>query len=380
MSAVSLDAAPHRLRRRRPRWLLPLLGLLALFALLEGIGALLPGPSGPRSSSYATATNGAAAYAELLQRTGHPISRLRGRLDTTPVDPSMTLVVLDPDVIVAPEAEALKRFVTAGGRLVVGARQPGTWLGEVIDNPPKWSDEGPRTARPTGATSPAELPAVGTVRSAGDGTWLNPGSTHPLLQGPGGTLAVARRVDSGKLFLLADPSPLQNRLLGEADDAALGAALAGERDRPVAFLESVHGYGRGRGLGALPEGWRWALAGLVLAALVWLASHARRLGPPELEGRELPPARRVYIDAIATLLARTGDLPRASAAVAGAARDRLLRRAALPADAGDEAVLTAAERLGLEPDEARALNGIPTNEEEARAAGRALVLLERGRP
>ncbi|MGI8579892.1 MAG: DUF4350 domain-containing protein [Solirubrobacteraceae bacterium] len=355
------------------------MGLLALFALLEGIGALLPGPSGPRSSSYATATNGAAAYAELLQRTGHPISRLRGRLDTTPVDSSTTLVVLDPDVIVAPEAEALKRFVTAGGRLVVGARDPGTWLRELIDRPPKWSDEGPRTARPTGASS-AEFPGVGTVRSAGDGTWLGPGSTHPLLQGPGGALAVARTVGSGKLFLFADPSPLQNRLLGEADDAALGAALAGEQGRPVAFLESVHGYGRGRGLGALPDSWRWALAGLVLAALVWLASHARRLGPPEREGRELPPARRVYIDAIATLLARTGDLPRASAAVAGVERDRLLRRATLPADAGDEAVLTAAERLGLAPDEARALNGIPTNEEEARAAGRALALLERGRP
>lgn len=379
MSAVSLDAAPRRLRRRRPRWLPPLLGVLALFALLEGIGALLPGPSGPRSSSYATATNGAAAYAELLQRTAHPISRLRGRLDTTAVDSATTLVVLDPDVIVAPEAEALKRFVTAGGRLVVGARQPGTWLGEVIDHPPKWSEEGPRTARPTGASS-AELPGVGTVRSAGDGTWLGPGSTHALLQGPGGALAVARTVGRGKLFLFADPSPLQNRLLGEADNAALGAALAGERGRPVAFLESVHGYGRGRGLGALPDSWRWALAGLVLAALVWLASHARRLGPPELEGRELPPARRVYIDAIATLLARTGDLPRASAAVAGAARDRLLRRSVLPADAGDEAVLEAAERLGLESDEARALNGIPTNEEEARAAGRALALLERGKP
>lgn len=379
MSAVSIDAATHRRRRRRPRWLLPLLGLLGLVALLEGIGALLPGPSGPRSSSYATATNGAAAYAELLQRTGHSISRLRGRLDTTPLDPSTTLVVLDPDVIVAPEAAALKRFVTAGGRLVVGARQPGTWLGELVDHPPKWSEEGPRTARPVAASS-AELPGVGAVRSVGDGAWLDAGSARPLLGGPDGTLAVERTVGSGRLFLLADPSPLQNRLLGDADNAALGAALAGDRGRPVAFVESVHGYGRGRGLGALPDRWLWALAGLVLAALLWLAAHARRLGPPELEGRELPPARRVYIDAIATLLARANDLPQASAAVAGAARDRLLRRAALPADAGDQAVVTAAERLGLTPSEAQALNGIPGNEEEARAAGRALALLERGRP
>jgi hypothetical protein len=355
------------------------LGVLALLVLLEAIGALLPAPSGPRSSSYATATNGAAAYAELLQRTGHPVTRVRGRLDTTPLDPGATLVVLDPDVIVAPEATALKRFVTAGGRLVIGARHPGTWLREVIDRPPGWSGDGPRTAAPAPGASP-ELHGVGSVRSAGDGSWREPGSAHPLLHGSGGTLAVGRAVGRGQLFLLADPSPLQNRLLGNADDAALGAALAGDPGRPVAFLESVHGYGRGRGLGALPDRWLWALAGLVLAALLWLAAHVRRLGPPELEGRELPPARRIYIDAIATLLARTGDLPRASAAVATAARDRLLVRAALPADASDEAVALAARRMGLKSEEAAALNDTPSNEDEARAAGRALALLERGRP
>jgi hypothetical protein len=287
--------------------------------------------------------------------------------------------VLDPDVIVAPEANSLKRFVTAGGRLVIGARQPGTWLREVVDRPPRWSGDGPRAAAPAPGASP-ELPGVGSVRSAGDGSWLDPGSARPLLHGSGGTLAVERAVGRGRLFLLADPSPLQNRLLGNADDAALGAALAGDPGRPVAFVESVHGYGRGRGLGALPDRWLWALAGLVLAALLWLAAHARRLGPPELESRELPPARRVYIDAIATLLVRTGDLPRSSAPVAAGARDRLLRRSALPADADDEALGAAARRLGLKPDEAQALIDPPSNEEEARAAGRALALLERGRP
>jgi hypothetical protein len=353
--------------------------VLAVFALLEAIGALLPAPSGPRSSSYATAVNGAAAYAELLQRAGHPVSRVRGRLDRAPLDAGTTLVVLDPDVIVAPEAAALKRFVASGGRLVIGAREPGTWLREVIDHPPRWSGDGPRTARPAPEAS-SELAGVQTVRSAGDGSWLGQGSARPLLEGSGGTLAVTRAVGAGRLLLLADPSPLQNRLLDKADDAALGAALAGDRGRPVAFLESVHGYGGGRGLGALPGRWRWALAGLLLAVLLWLAAHARRLGPPELDGRQLPPARRTYIDALATLLARTGDVPRASAAVAAAARDRLLRRSALPAGADDEAVGAAARRLGLKPDEAQALMGTPSNEEEARAAGRALALLERGRP
>lgn len=377
MSAVPLSRSLRPAFARR-RWMAPLLGVLVIFALLEAVGALLPGPSGPRSSSYATAGPGVAAYGELLQRIGHPVARVRGRLDTTALDPASTLVLLDPDVIVAPEATALKRFVTSGGRLVVGARDPGAWLREVFSQPPAWSSDGPRSATVRGREP--GFAGVGAVRSAGEGSWRTQGSADELLSGPEGTLGLTRSLGTGRLFLLADPSPLQNRLLGEAGNAALGAALAGEARRPVAFVESVHGYGRGRGLGALPGRWKWALAGLLLAVLLWLAAHARRLGPPELEGRELPPARRVYIDAIATLLARTRDVSGGTASVSLAARDRLLSRAALPADASPEQVSRAAERLGLDAGEARALQNTPKSDEEARAAGRALAILERGRP
>lgn len=378
MSVLTFDRVPSRFRER-PRWLLPLVGVLAVLLVVEALGVLLPGPSGPPSSSYATASEGVAAYAELLQRERHSLSRVRGRLDATPLDPGSTLVILGPDVIVAPEARALRRFVAGGGRLVVGARHPGTWLGEVMDRPPAWTSDGPRDAAPVGSASELAGAGVQHVRASGQGAWRETGAARPLLSGPGGTLGVERAAGRGKILLLADPAPLQNRLLGQADDAALGVALAGEPARPVAFLESVHGYGRGRGLGALPDRWQWALGGLLLATLMWLAAHARRLGPPELEGRELPPARRVYVDAIAALLARTGRLPEASAGVAAAARERLLRRAALPPDASEEAVARAAERFGLSPEEAQALGGAPQSESEARAAGRALARLEGGR-
>ena len=49
--------------------------------------------------------------------------------------------------------------------------------------------------------------------------------------------------------------------LGEADDAALGLALAGGQ-ADVAFLETVHGYGVSRGFGGLPTRVKWALLGL----------------------------------------------------------------------------------------------------------------------
>src|SRR5207249_7350779 len=103
-------------------------------------------------------------------------------------------------------------------------------------------------------------------------------------------------VGRGRVALLADASPLQNRFLGEADDAALGLALAGPRKRPVAFVESVHGYGRASGVRAIPTSWRWALGGLVLAALVLIWARGRRLGPAERTTRDLPPPRRDYVD------------------------------------------------------------------------------------
>src|SRR5215207_939032 len=39
------------------------------------IDRLAPTPSGPTSSSYATASKGLAAYADLLRRAGHPVER-----------------------------------------------------------------------------------------------------------------------------------------------------------------------------------------------------------------------------------------------------------------------------------------------------------------
>ena len=54
-------------------------------------------PGGPTSSSYATGGDGLAAYASLLGRAGHPVSRLRTPLADARLDPRDTLVVLDAD-------------------------------------------------------------------------------------------------------------------------------------------------------------------------------------------------------------------------------------------------------------------------------------------
>ena len=125
---------------------------------------------------------------------------------------------------------------------------------------------------------------------------------------------------AGRALLLADTAPLQNRLLDRADNAALALALAGPADRRVIFAESVHGFGQATGLAALPSRWRLALAGILLAALLWMASRARRLGPPEPAGEDQAPARREHVEALALALRRSRDPAAALAPVQAAAR------------------------------------------------------------
>jgi hypothetical protein len=106
----------------------------------------------------------------------------------------------------------------------------------------------------------------------------------------------------GRVVMVADPSPLQNRLLARADNAALALALSGQG--PLTFVESVHGYGAATGLAALPADAGWALILLAAAALALMAARGRRFGPPEAARRELAPPRAAYVDALATTLAR----------------------------------------------------------------------------
>ena len=55
------------------------------------------GAGGPTSSSFATAPDGAAAYAELLDRFDRPVIRLREPPSEADLAPASTLVLLDAE-------------------------------------------------------------------------------------------------------------------------------------------------------------------------------------------------------------------------------------------------------------------------------------------
>lgn len=185
---------------------------------------------------------------------------------------------------------------------------------------------------------------VGAARElAGDrgGGLLATGPLVPVAGAGTRPTVLVGAVGEGRVVALADAGPLQNVSLGQADNAAFALAAAGDRDRPVVFVESVHGYGAS-GLDAVPAAWKWAAAGLVVALLAGLWAAGTRFGPAEPGARALRPPRRDHVEAVAAGLDLTepvSDLPRALAEGADAARSR---RARLGVE--DPSVLPSADR------------------------------------
>jgi hypothetical protein len=287
----------------RVRFVLGLVAFLVAFGIvLAIIQALAPTPKGPRSSSYATSPAGLAAYASVLRRSGHPVRQVRTRVAEKAPRTDETLVILDPDVMEPEEARAIGAWVRSGGRLVAGGSGDASWLDEVLDDPPVWEPDGGERRRTL--VPVADTAGVTEVRALDGGGWHELGAALPAIGPAGAPLLVTARSGDGTVALLADASPLQNAALARDDGAALGLALAGGAERPVAFLETVHGYGVARGFAGLPARVQWALFGLALTGLVAIWAAGRRFGPSEDPDTEAPPPRVAYVDALAAALVR----------------------------------------------------------------------------
>jgi Domain of unknown function (DUF4350) len=222
---------------------------LALIVVATLLGRAPQQPSGAPSSSYATTPDGLAAYATLLQRAGHEVRRVRVPLDRRTPPATDTLVIVDGRRLSYAEETGLRRFVRRGGRAILA----GTAAGALT------ADRTPRTLH----------------------------------------------LGRGSATLVPDATLLRNRALAQGDNAYRALHLAGPPARRIAFLESVHGYQDRTGLAALPRSVKTTILLLGLATLAFMVWRGRRLGPPELPERPLPPPRRQHVEALAAALART---------------------------------------------------------------------------
>jgi hypothetical protein len=328
-------------------------------------------PGGPTSSSYATGTDGLAAYFALLRGDGHPVERLRTYPSLSALPGDATAIVLDPGFVNSADAEALKSFVVRGGRLVTGGAEPAGWLRELLGSPPAWSATSSTHAHPLAPVP--ELAGVTRLHTGGAGSWSTAGAALPAYGNDKSSVVAVATIGLGRVVMLSDASVLQNAYLGSGDNARFALNVAGSATRPVDFFESYHGYGPSIGYASIPARWIVLLGGLVLAALALMVARGRRLGPPEAEGRELPPPRRAYVDSVAGILARARRPDEALEPIRAETRARIARRAGLPADAASETLEAAARLAGLSEAEIGAMLGRPGNDDAVLSAGRALV-------
>lgn len=357
------------------RWAIGLLGLIVAFNLLGfALEAMYGGaPEGPASSTFTTDAEGTAAYAELLERNGKEVVQLREEPATADLDPGSTLFLLSPGEVSDPDARALADFTSGGGRLVVAVDRPAQWLRSLMRAPPIWSGSGSASGR---ALVPVEeTHGVDAVRGSGSGSWERAGGSLPIL-GDETVATTVAQLERGRVVLIADATIVQNGYLGGADNATFALAIAGDRTQAV-FAETFHGYDKATGFAALPERARWTLALLAVAVAIVMFAHARRFGPPDRVQREFPPARRVYVDALASTLGKMRDRDTVVAPLRSRARMALARRLNVPTDASDEMLLESARRRELEEEAKVVLRPVRT-EDDVLQLGRVAVRTIRG--
>lgn len=330
--------------------------VVALNLLARGLDDAAGGrePGGEPGSSYATAGEGLAAAVDLLARWGHRVERVNGDLSDAAITTDAVLVVVDPGPLAADDVAAVGRHLAAGGRVVLA----GAATSDVRRLVPDAPAYGAGDTRYTNIS--ARLGQVRVVTAAGSAAYDGAGATTPLVSRGDRVLVATAPVGGGELVLLADSSPLTNRFLADADNAAFAVELAGGGRAPIVFAEGVHGYSSARGLGAIPSHWKVALFGIAGAAVLFAWGRARRLGPPDRPHRPLPPARAEYVDALAAALEHTRDPAAALAELASITRDRADR---------ESIVLDDADRVALATP--------PNDNSEVRALGRVAARVAR---
>lgn len=227
--------------------------------------AFAPAPQGPPLSSLSTTPDGVAGWGALLQRAGHPVSQLRTPIADATLRPGTTLVVLAAATLSAGDGARLDRFVSSGGRLVIGGPGARTFSAH-------------RALGPYGPDAPVVSPR-----------------TSPE------TLA------AGRALRLAATAPVENRDLATADNAEFSLRLAGRAGAPVAFAEAIHGFGPSTGLAAFPDRWWVAIALLALAAGAFVLARGRRLGGPDPIPAQAPSPRAAYLEAMVATLRATAE-------------------------------------------------------------------------
>ena len=296
---------------RRPSTLYLVALLLAVATIVFAFATVgtAPASSGRSGSVYDGA--GAGALRRYLEAMGARTTTLQGERFAPDVTTASVLFILGATEAITPtDAESVKKFVSAGGTVVV-ATDLGLLERPLLD---AFGLSVTGLARPgthplssaVFADPPARALAVDRA-----GSLSLPPRALALASDGRTTIAAAVREGRGTFYVVASLGPFLSSGLGQADNARVALAFARDavaRGGTVAFDEYHHGSHPSADVLVLMQT-TWpgrALVFAVVAAFLYLVLSGRRLGPPvPLDPR---PARSSleYIRGFAGLVRRSG--------------------------------------------------------------------------
>jgi hypothetical protein len=305
--------------------------------LLAGLVVALAagGASGGRLDPRSPAPSGSRALAQVLGDQGVQVQRVTtsAALAAT-TGPDDTLLVVDPDLLVDSQVEAVR--ATGADLVVVGATAPGRYLPGVTAEPSDQGVRAPGCDLPV-AQRAGTVDAGGIAYVTGDTRLRAP---HLCYASDGRPSLVQVTVNGNLVTLLGSSSPLTNSRLDDEGDAALALGLLGGHDRLVWYLPTaadVPPSAQKSFYQLVPDGVWWGLLQVGVAVLLLALWRARRLGAVVVE--PLPVAVRAAEteEGRARLYRRNGARGQAAESLRAGVRSRLGGALGLPRRADPQA-------------------------------------------
>lgn len=353
-------------------------GPLAILALVvaAGIGvALLRGISEGGDLDPRSATpGGSRAIARVLADHGVRVDPVfeaaRAEADA---GAETTLVVVHPGLL---KPDQLRRIAAHAGDVVLVGANAAT-AAAILPGVKSIGQGDPAITKPGCDFPPARAAGTATLGASG---YDIPGAAHvqrcyPIGDGFG---LLHGGHDGKRVTLLASGTPLTNAALADEGNAALAMRLLGTHDRVVWYLPS-RGDGDESLVELLPDGWKFAVVQLAVAAAVFALWRARRLGPVVAEPLPVVVRAAETTEGRALLYRKARARGHAADALRAAAVVRIAARVGLPPDAEPDAVVSAvAGRTARRDDAVRELlyGPAPTGDTELVRIADALDLLD----
>jgi hypothetical protein len=303
------------LSRVMAAWLAAVIILVVGTIALAIFGGGSTETNGP--SAFSRSAIGYAGIADVMHRLGARVLKSRGD-SVASLDPAGVLVVAEP--LNAP-AQRVSTLMNAHTVLLILPK----WTGQASDKHRGWISEARQLPEST-AKSATQIANVEVVRVPRVTSWsrnevgrvpvisqggvqlIKSSRLRPVVGSDQGMLVGELRTGARRLWILADPDPMQNHGLADPDNAVFSVALINAlrgADGNIVFDEVVHGLEeKARSPLRMLFEFPFVLATIqgVIAVALLLWATMRRFGAPLAPPLELKSGKRSLIETTANLL------------------------------------------------------------------------------